>query len=119
MAHRNAVMTLTCKFTKLMGALAGRHNWSGADWANEVLSFLMLANWGLPLVIISDRDVRFLRGLWKHIWTLVETVLHYTAAYHPQADGLSERTSQTFEIALRHWVATHPGKRNLEIDGFI
>lgn len=29
-------------------------------------------------------------------------------ASHPQTDGQSERSNQTFEIGLRHWVAAHP-----------
>lgn len=33
--------------------------------------------------------------------------LFYSTAYHAQADGQSERTNQTMEIMLQHWIATH------------
>lgn len=104
----DAAMTMTDKFTKLMGMIAGRADWDGEDWALGTLSFWWTANWGILTVIISDRDPKFTRGLWKTIFDMIQTKLLFTTAYHPQTDGQSERTNQTAEIALRHAVATHP-----------
>lgn len=43
------------------------------------------------MVWISDRDKRFVEGFWKGLFTALRTKLLYTAAYHPSADGQSER----------------------------
>ena len=56
---------------------------------------------------ISDRDKRFVQGFWKGLFTALRTKLLYTAAYHPSADGQSERSNQTAEIWLRHWQNLH------------
>lgn len=80
----------------------------GEDWAKEVLALWWSRDWGLPTVIISDRGPKFVQGLWKRIFELVDTKLLYSTAYHPQTDGQLERTNQTAEIALRHAVFMNP-----------
>jgi hypothetical protein len=59
------------------------------------------------VVWISDRDKRFVEGFWKGLFTAIRTKLLYTAAYHPSADGQSERSNQTAEIWFRHWQNLH------------
>ncbi|KAJ5936043.1 Integrase catalytic core [Penicillium verhagenii] len=44
----------------------------------------------------------------KGMWTALHVKLWFTTAYHAQADGQSERSNQTAEIWMRHWVSTHP-----------
>ncbi|KAI3272225.1 hypothetical protein DTO003C3_10361 [Penicillium roqueforti] len=95
----DAAMTMTDKFTKLMGMIPGCADWDGEDWALGALSFWWTANWGIPTVIISDRDPKFTQGLWKALFDLIYTKLFFTTAYHPQTDGQSERTNQTAEVA--------------------
>ncbi|KAJ5398575.1 hypothetical protein N7465_009064 [Penicillium sp. CMV-2018d] len=43
----------------------------------------------------------------RHLFTALRVSLFYTAAYHAQADGQSERTNQTAEIWLRHYCALY------------
>ena len=78
-------------------------------YGRSILAGLQRADWGLPTVMISDRDPRFVQGTWKALFTALGTHLAFTTAYHPQADGQSERTNQTAEIMIRHWAAVHPG----------
>ncbi|MBW0548255.1 hypothetical protein O181_087970 [Austropuccinia psidii MF-1] len=47
--------------------------------------------------IISDRDPEFTSPLWKKLHQLFGEKLSFSTAYHPQADGLSERMSENFE----------------------
>jgi hypothetical protein len=56
---------------------------------------------GVPISIISDRDVRFTSNFWKSLQKLLGTCLDMSTAYHPQKDGQSERTIQTLEDMLR------------------
>ena len=67
-----------------------------------LLKFLMSADWGFPLVIISDRDKKFLSKLWQAMFTLLTVTLYFTTAYHPQADGQSEWTNQTVELMVQY-----------------
>jgi len=68
----------------------------------------MTADWGIPTGIISDRDTKFLSEFWQTIFKLIGVRLLMTTAYHPQADGQSERTNQTVEEAIRMFVYDNP-----------
>lgn len=100
------VMSVTDKFSKAVTFIPGKNTWSRQDWAVVLMGRLALLNWGLPKAIISDRDRKFVGQLWKQIFSAMKVSLLYSTAYHPQTDGMSERTNQTAEIALRYYLAT-------------
>lgn len=95
---------LLCKFSKAKILIPGRDDYSAADWAIFLLSYLRLCNWGIPRATISDRYSKFRSELWKTLFQVLGTKLLTSTAYHPQTEGLSERTNQTVEIALRFLV---------------
>ncbi|GJX48399.1 putative reverse transcriptase domain-containing protein, partial [Tanacetum coccineum] len=55
----------------------------------------------IPVSIICDRDPRFASNLWRSLQKALGTSLDMSIAYHPQTDGQSDRTIQTFEDMLR------------------
>ncbi|GJR12157.1 putative reverse transcriptase domain-containing protein [Tanacetum coccineum] len=55
---------------------------------------------GVPVSIISDRDIKFTSHFWKSLNEALGTQLDMSMAYHPQTDGQSERTIQTLEDML-------------------
>jgi hypothetical protein len=59
---------------------------------------------GMPQQIISDRDAKFTSVFWKTFFKRIGTKISLTTAYHPQADGQTERTNRTLEDYLRHFV---------------
>ncbi|KAD7477021.1 hypothetical protein E3N88_00157 [Mikania micrantha] len=56
---------------------------------------------GVPISIISNRDIRFTSHFWKSLCKALGTRLDKSSAYHPQTDGQSEQTIQTLEDMLR------------------
>jgi transposase InsO family protein len=56
---------------------------------------------GLPHSIVSDRGSLFVSNFWRSLMTLLKVDLRTSTAYHPQTDGLTERTNQTLEAYLR------------------
>ena len=56
---------------------------------------------GVPVSIVSDRDPKFVSGLWESLQKAMGTELRFSTAFHPQTDGQSERTIQTLEDMLR------------------
>jgi hypothetical protein len=63
---------------------------------------------GLPKAIISDRDRVFTSHLWQQLFTLTDTQLLMSSAYHPQTDGQTERLNQCLEGFLRCVVHSCP-----------
>nr|GEU53581.1 putative reverse transcriptase domain-containing protein [Tanacetum cinerariifolium] len=58
----------------------------------------------------NDRDSRFTSRFWQSMQEALGTRLDMSTAYHPQADGQSERTIQTLEDMLRACVLDFGGK---------
>ena len=102
----DCALTLTDKFTKAISIIPGISTYNGAQWAVLLLDRLHLMLWGIPQAIISDRDAKFVGELWSTILDRLGVKLLFTTAWHPSADGMSERTNQTIEIALRYLLAT-------------
>ena len=48
-----------------------------------------------------DRGPIFVSNFWKELTKLLKIDLRTSTAYHPQTDGLTERTNQTIEAYLR------------------
>ncbi|GKF17761.1 reverse transcriptase domain-containing protein [Tanacetum coccineum] len=62
---------------------------------------MIVARHGIPISIICDRDGRFTSNFWRSFQKTLGTDLSMRTAYHPETDGQSERTIQTFEDMLR------------------
>ncbi|MBW0514344.1 hypothetical protein O181_054059 [Austropuccinia psidii MF-1] len=60
---------------------------------------------GLLRNIISERDPKFTSALWTNLHNLSRKKLPFSMAYHPQNDGLTERTIQNLEDMIRRFCA--------------
>jgi transposase InsO family protein len=56
---------------------------------------------GLPRVLVSDRDPKFVSGFWQTLWRRLGTRLNMSSSRHPKTDGLTERVNNTFQHLLR------------------
>jgi hypothetical protein len=54
----------------------------------------IVANYGIPNSIVSDRDPRFVSRFWKSLHGALGTKLNFSTAYNPQSDGQLERVIQ-------------------------
>lgn len=100
----NAIMSVTCKFSKRITLIKGTNTWSADDWAHAFLKRLDLIDWSLQKQLITDHNPKFACKFWKTLFTKLEIKLLYSTAYHLQINGSSERTNQTIEIVLRFFV---------------
>ena len=60
---------------------------------------------GVPKVIISDRDPKFVGKFWQSFMEKLNTKLNTSTARHPRIDGLMERVNQTMQTLLRCYCA--------------
>ncbi|GJS95778.1 putative reverse transcriptase domain-containing protein [Tanacetum coccineum] len=83
------------------------------DYSMEKLARLyineIIAQHGVPVSIILDRDGRFTSRFWQTLQKDLGTRLDMSTAYHPQTDGQSEHTIQTLEDMLRVCVINFGG----------
>ena len=67
---------------------------------------------GVPISIVSDRDARFTSRFWGNVQRALGTRLKFSTAFHPQIDGLSERTIHILEDMLRACIMDFQGSWN-------
>jgi hypothetical protein len=89
--------------TRLVRLVPGREEWSAKEWA-EAYFTEVYPTLGVPGAIITDRGSVFVSYFWTMLFEMMGTDCVATTAYNQGADGQSERTNQTIEIALRHVV---------------
>lgn len=106
--HLDCLCPLSCKFSKKTLLVAGHTTMKAGTWAILILRSLLMADWGIPTGIISDRDPKFTSDIWKAIFSLLNVKALMATAYHAQTNGLAERKNQTVEIAIRYHTATSP-----------
>ncbi|GKD48389.1 putative reverse transcriptase domain-containing protein, partial [Tanacetum coccineum] len=75
------------------------------DYSTEKLARLytdeIVTRHGVHVLIISDRDARFTSRLYQTFQKALGTRLDMSTAYHPQTDGQSKRTIQTYHTSSR------------------
>ncbi|RMZ86659.1 hypothetical protein DV736_g6115, partial [Chaetothyriales sp. CBS 134916] len=100
----DAILTVTDKFTKFVTLIPGKTTWGAHDWAISYFDYVF-SKYGLPAKLISDRDPKFTSQFWTALVKRMGAELAMIAAYHPAANGQSERTNQTVEVTLRCLIA--------------
>lgn len=79
----------------------------------------IVAHFGLPRQVISDRDPKWRGDFWKELCRLMGMKRALTTSYHPQADGQTEIMNQTLEIALRAYIGPSRDDWTDHIDGLM
>ena len=99
----NAICVIVCRLLKRAHFLPIRNNFLSKDLAQLLFDRIYPLH-GLPLQVISDRGVQFAAELFQEWCKLLGIESHMTTAYHPQADGQTERVNQSLEQYLRCYV---------------
>jgi hypothetical protein len=65
-------------------------------------------HFGIPQTIVSNRDSRFLSTLWSSLWSLLDTKITKSTAFHPQTDGQTKVVNRMIVHILRMYNSKHP-----------
>jgi hypothetical protein len=96
-------LSLTCRLSSMVQVALCSDDVT-AEGAAQLVFNSWVMHYGLPAVIISDRDPRFTGRFWRALWALLDTQLHMSTAGHPQTDGKAENRQRTAGTMLRHYV---------------
>ena len=97
----DCAFTIICKFSRRLIIVSNKMIWSIEQWVDVVLVRLQIANWKISIVIIFDRNRKFLFDFWIAFFKRLEINLLMNTAYHSQIDDLSKRFNQIVEMTLR------------------
>ncbi|KAJ9552981.1 hypothetical protein OSB04_017026 [Centaurea solstitialis] len=104
----DAIWVVVDRLTKSAHFIAIREA-SSSEVLADIYVREIVARHGVPVTVISDRDVRFTSRFWNRFHEELGTTLQFSTAFHPQTDGQSERTIQTLEDMLRACVLEFGG----------
>jgi hypothetical protein len=99
-ARYDSIWVIVDRLTKVDHFIPVKTTYSGAKLAELHMSRIMCLH-GVPKKIVSDRGSQFTSKFWEKLRESMETKLNFSSAYHPQADGQTERTKQILEDMLR------------------
>lgn len=99
----DAILVITDKLSKMAHFIPTSTTVTAAQTVQLFIDNIFRIH-GLPRKIISDRGTQFTSQLWSQLWKALGTKLNISTAYHPQTDGQTERTNQTMESMLRHYI---------------
>ncbi|WVZ80746.1 LOW QUALITY PROTEIN: hypothetical protein U9M48_028201 [Paspalum notatum var. saurae] len=96
----NSIWVVVDRLTKVAHFIPVNTTYSGARLAELYISWIVCLH-GVPKRIISDKSSQFTSRFWEQLHDSLDTRLRFSAAYHPQTDGQTERTNQILEDMLR------------------
>ncbi|KAG8503507.1 hypothetical protein CXB51_001514 [Gossypium anomalum] len=97
---KDAVWVVVDRLTKSAHSIPVRTDYSLDKLAELYIAEIVRLH-GVPMSIISDRDLRFTSRFWKKLQEALGTKLNFSTAFHPQTDGQSEKVIQVLEDMLR------------------
>ncbi|KAK5785438.1 hypothetical protein PVK06_040024 [Gossypium arboreum] len=105
---KDAVWVVVDRLTKSAHFISVRTDYSLDKLAELYIAEIVRLH-GVPLFIISYRDLMFTSRFWKKLQEALGTKLNFSTAFHPRTDGQSERVIQVLEDMLRCCVLEFEG----------
>ena len=106
----NVIMVVVDRLNKYSYFITLKHPFRAKRVAEVFIDRIISKN-GIPKSIIFYRDkMIFINNFWKELFAAMGTVLKRSTAFHPQADGLTERVNQCLETYLRCFCNEQPHK---------
>ena len=103
------ILVFVDKFTKYVLLEPCTINITAAQTAQLFIKRI-IADHGVPSIVISDRGPQFTANIWKEILKSLGTRSALATSHHPQTDGQSERAIQTLSRILRAYVVDQSKK---------
>jgi hypothetical protein len=100
-----AILVIVDKLTKF-AIIIPTHSTLTQEGFAKIFVEKVVNVYGLPEVIISDRDKRWATIFWKSVVSNYGSVMALSSAHHPQTDGQTEILNATIEQMLRAYVSS-------------
>ncbi len=93
---KNSILVVVDRLTKMAHFTPCSKSIITKETAQSILDGIVRLH-GLPKEIVSDRGPQFVSKFWQ----LLGVDIRLSSAFHPETDGQTEWTNQTFEQYLR------------------
>lgn len=100
-------MVVVDRFSKMAHFLPCKKTFDAHNVARLFFQEIVHLN-GIPRILTSDHDVKFISTLWRELWKRLKTELCLSSAYHLQTDGQTEVVNRSLRNMLRCLVQSKP-----------
>eukprot|EP00877_Chromochloris_zofingiensis_P000946 jgi/Chrzof1/10852/Cz05g14160.t1 len=105
----NSIFVVTDRLTKMCQCIPTVNNVTAPTVAELFMKHIW-RQYGLPKIVISDRDPKFVCAFWRALFKSLGSKLAFNSAYHPKTDGQTERVNKSLEQVLRCHCSAFPEK---------
>lgn len=99
----NYLWVIVCRLISMVHLVPVRTTIKADELAGKFLENVVRLH-GVPDSIVSDRDTKFTSKFWREVQRLLGTKMKLSTSFHPQTDGLSERSIQKVSGMFRAMV---------------
>ena len=103
----NIVLIVIDKFSRRIIFIIDKFIYNVNQWDNVLFNRLMITNWNMFVVIISNRDFKFLSNMWQFFFQRLNIVLLTSTTYYFQINEIFERINQIVEIVIRFFIINY------------
>jgi hypothetical protein len=96
---KNSIVVVGDRLTKMAHFTPCSKSIMAEETAQLILDGIIRLH-GLPEEIMSEGGPQFASKFWRHLFELLGVDIRLSSAFHPEIDGQTERTNQTFEQYL-------------------
>jgi hypothetical protein len=97
---KNVIMVVVDRLTKYTHFCALSHPFNASTVVATFINTVQKL-WGIPKIIVSDRDPIFIGKFWTKLFSCLGTQLAHSSSYHPQSDGKTKIVNKCLEGYLQ------------------
>ena len=114
----NGVLGVIDRATRFTMWIPANKTWNSRDCFTAVVH-TWCGFFGLPIIVRSDNGPTFASNEWNNLWRLLGVQTSHSDPYHPQANGIIERSFGTLKSRLRAIYNEHRNVNWVDILPFI